>query len=102
VLNLDRDLFSHPSDYDTIANHYSDLILLNQIVSISYVVIGEETPDFLFLSAPQMFEAPPMIVMVIAATRMHRNLVNFASKPSDWCEGFSLSSPSRSVQQMLF
>jgi hypothetical protein len=37
--------------------------------------------DFLFLSAPQVFETPCLITMIIAATRMHRNLIDFASKP---------------------
>jgi hypothetical protein len=30
-----------------------------------------------------MFETPAVIIMTIAATRMHRSLVNFASVSSD-------------------
>jgi carbohydrate-binding DOMON domain-containing protein len=37
-------------------------------------MIMEKVFDFLYLSAPQMFQAPNMIVMAIAATRMYRSI----------------------------
>ncbi|KAF8494672.1 hypothetical protein F5888DRAFT_1635986 [Russula emetica] len=42
-----------------------------------------ETLGFLFLPTPQLFDTPSQIIMLIAATRMHRSLVNFASNPSN-------------------
>ena len=36
---------------------------------------------FLILSIPQMFEFSSVIIMVLATTRMHRSLVNFARSP---------------------
>jgi hypothetical protein len=36
-----------------------------------------------YFFAPQMFETPCLIPMVIAVTRMHRYLIDFASNPPD-------------------
>jgi hypothetical protein len=51
-------------------------------MSYVFVVIGEERP-LVSHSAPQLFETPCKITMIIAATRMHRALVDFASGSSD-------------------
>jgi hypothetical protein len=44
-----------------------------------FVMIREKGFDFLYLSATQMFQAPNMIVMAIAATRMYRSVDNLVS-----------------------
>jgi hypothetical protein len=41
--------------------------------------------DFLRRFATQIFQLPCVIIMAIAATRMHRSLVHFAHRPSDAC-----------------
>ena len=48
-----------------------------------------------------MFETPCLITMIIAATRMHRYLIDFASKPPDSYVVSSLFSP-RSMGPMSF
>jgi hypothetical protein len=39
----------------------------------------------LTVSSTQMFQEPAFVTMAIAATRMHRSLVNFTSRPKDLC-----------------
>ena len=39
-----------------------------------------------------MFDAPAVIIMTISATRMHRSLVDFASRPPDMYESLRLFS----------
>ena len=41
-----------------------------------FAMIREKVFDFLYLSATQMFQAPNMIVMAIAATKMYRSVDN--------------------------
>jgi hypothetical protein len=44
-----------------------------------FTMIREKVFDFLYLSATQMFQAPNMIVMAIAATKMYRSVDNLVS-----------------------
>jgi hypothetical protein len=53
--------------------------LIDQLHSVRFVVIGDGSLGFSFVSTSQLFEVPSLVVMTIAATRMHRSLVDFAS-----------------------
>ena len=44
-----------------------------------FAMIREKVFDFLYISATQMFQAPNMIVMAIAATRMYRSVDDLIS-----------------------
>lgn len=55
-------------------------IPVKQLVPMNYVrpfaINWENVIDFLYLSATQMFQAPNMIIMAIASTRMYRSVNN--------------------------
>jgi hypothetical protein len=64
-----------------IADHCAQFLfrILDQLRAVRFVVIIEGKLGSLFLSTPQMFGLPNLIILTIASLRMHRSLVNFAS-----------------------
>ena len=65
-----------------------------QISYTAYVSLFpvEEGSGFLIPSASQLFESSSQIIIIIAATRMHRSLVNFASGFSEVYDTFQFLS----------
>jgi hypothetical protein len=52
--------------------------IIDQLHVVRFVVI-DDALSFSFESTSQLFQIPILLVMIIAATRMHRTLVDFAS-----------------------
>ena len=55
----------------------------DQLHGVRFAIFGEGGSAFLISSTSQLFEGSSQIIIIIAATRMHRSLVNFASGSSD-------------------
>jgi hypothetical protein len=74
-----------PSMNDKYTLNSTPLRILDQfnIVTSFLGIQWEHALNILHVSATQMFQVPAVVTMTVAATRMHRSLVDFASVSPD-------------------
>jgi hypothetical protein len=94
ALNLNSDFFLLPSADDEINRTQFRFGILDQFKYVTYLFRMGDTLDFLRRLAKQIFQLPAVLTMAVAATRMHRSLVNFTHRPSDACVIFHRFHPS--------